>query len=252
MGVLADGKPVDFHSQMPATDPLTSEMGLGKTIEMLSLIHSHRTDLGGSQPERQSVNSLPRLPKRSASVEKAPATTLVVAPMSLLAQWQSEAEKASTPGTLKTLVYYGSDKNINLQALCCEENVANAPNVVITSYGVVLSEFNQVAALGGNRGSHGGLFSLDYFRVILDEAHFIKNRLSKTAKACFEIMATHRWVLDGNANCQQARGFVQSCAFSASRALEQLLFLEDVHHSPPLSQRTSFAHWMLFRLFWSL
>lgn len=117
--------------------------------------------------------------------------------MSLLDQWQSEAAKASQPGTLKTIVYYGSDKAVNLQHLCCEGNAASAPNLIITSYGVVLSEFNQVAAQGGDRGSHGGLFSVDFFRVILDEAHHIKNRQSKTAKACYELNAQHRWVLTG-------------------------------------------------------
>ena len=174
-------------------------MGLGKTIEMLSLMHSHRSKVSMQTSEAgpSSVNSLPRLPKNSSSVEPAPCTTLVVAPMSLLAQWESEAVKASKPGTLKTVVYYGNDKAANLQNLCCEANAASAPNLVITSYGVVLSEFNQVAARGGDRGSHGGLFSLDFFRIILDEAHHIKNRQSKTAKACYEISAQHRWALTG-------------------------------------------------------
>ncbi|KAI4178948.1 MAG: hypothetical protein LQ348_005488 [Seirophora lacunosa] len=178
---------------------LADEMGLGKTIEMLSLMHSHRSALATQTAQNMptSVADLPRLPKSSTSVESAPCTTLVVAPMSLLAQWESEAAKASKPGTLKTLVYYGSDKAANLQNLCCEANAASAPNLIITSYGIVLSEFNQVANRGGDRGSHGGLFSLDFFRVILDEAHFIKNRQSKTAKACYEINAQHRWVLTG-------------------------------------------------------
>ena len=175
------------------------EMGLGKTIEMLSLMHSHRSDVAmqASGSSIDSVANLPRLPMNSSSIEAAPCTTLVVAPMSLLAQWESEAAKASKPGTLKTMVYYGSDKAANLQNLCCEANATSAPNLIITSYGVVLSEFNQVATRGGDRGSHGGLFSLDFFRVILDEAHFIKNRQSKTAKACYEINAQHRWVLTG-------------------------------------------------------
>ena len=174
-------------------------MGLGKTIEMLSLMHSHRSEasLQASERSLSSVVNLPRLPKNSSSVESAPCTTLVVAPMSLLAQWESEAAKATKAGTLKTMVYYGSDKAANLQNLCCEANAASAPNLIITSYGVVLSEFNQVAARGGDRGSHGGLFSLDFFRIILDEAHFIKNRQSKTAKACYELTARHRWVLTG-------------------------------------------------------
>ena len=177
---------------------LSDEMGLGKTIEALSLIHTNVSpEQKAAVARADSVNNLPRLPKTSSTVEPAPATTLVVAPMSLLAQWASEAEKASRPGSLKVLVYYGSEKSANLQTLCCAANAASAPNVVITSYGVVLSEFNSVAALDGNRGSHGGLFSLEFFRVILDEAHFIKNRQSKTAKACYELSAIHRWVLTG-------------------------------------------------------
>lgn len=151
----------------------------------------------GANAARTSVNNLPRLPVNSTTVESAPYTTLVVAPMSLLAQWQSEAENASKEGTMRSMVYYGSDKTANLQALCCEANAANAPNVIITSYGVILSEFNQVTAKNGDRAGHGGLFSLKYFRVILDEAHHIKNRQSKTAKACYEIDAEHRWVLTG-------------------------------------------------------
>lgn len=167
---------------------LADEMGLGKTIEMMSLIHSNKSDVAMKLDEKRlkvtSVNSLPRVPVNLSSIERAPCTTLVVAPMSLLAQWQSEAENASKDGTLKSIVYYGSDKTANLQALCCESNAASAPNVVITSYGVILSEFNQVTARNGDRGGNGGLFSLSFFRVILDEAHHIKNRQSKTAKAC--------------------------------------------------------------------
>ncbi|RDI87856.1 hypothetical protein Vi05172_g2141 [Venturia inaequalis] len=177
---------------------LADEMGLGKTIEMLSLVHSHRTDVASlPKTNATTVNNLPRLANRTAPILNAPVTTLVIAPMSLLSQWQSEAEKASKPGTLKSMVYYGSDKAVNLQNLCCETNAGSAPNVIITSYGVVLSEFNQVAAAGGDRGGSGGLFSLNYFRIILDEAHFIKNRQAKTAKACYELKATHRWVLTG-------------------------------------------------------
>ncbi|KAI5268833.1 hypothetical protein E4T47_07536 [Aureobasidium subglaciale] len=176
---------------------LADEMGLGKTIEMLSLVHTHTSEFGLQDSRMSTVMDLPRSPKSSSGVARAPCTTLVVAPMSLLAQWQSEAEKASKPGTLKTLVYYGSDKNVNLKTLCCEANAGFAPNIIITSYGTVLSEYNQVVSAGGDRGSSGGLFSIEYFRVILDEAHMIKNRQSKTARACYEIAAEHRWTLTG-------------------------------------------------------
>ncbi|KAJ9613772.1 DNA helicase rad5 [Knufia peltigerae] len=178
---------------------LADEMGLGKTIEIYSLIHSNRSeeDLRANDKTLTSVNHLPRLPQSSSVVEPAPCTTLVVAPMSLLAQWESEAVKCSRPGTLKTMVYYGSEKAVNLQTLCSAANASSAPNVIITSYGTVLSEFGQVTASGGDRGSHGGLFSVAFHRVILDEAHTIKNRQAKTSKACYELKAKHRWVLTG-------------------------------------------------------
>ena len=181
---------------------LADEMGLGKTIEMLSLIHTHRSPEQEAAMRRngpsEGSSSLPRVQKASSAVEPAPATTLVVAPMSLLAQWASEAEKASKNGSLKILMYYGTEKNVDLKTLCCTANALSAPNVIITSYGVVLSEFNTVASYyGGNKGASGGLFSIEYYRIILDEAHMIKNRQSKTAKACYELAAIHRWVLTG-------------------------------------------------------
>lgn len=117
--------------------------------------------------------------------------------MSLLSQWQSEAEKASKEGTIKIELYYGNEKTNNLQALCSSSNASMAPDVVITSYGVILSEFSAIAAKNGDKSFHNGIFSLNFFRIILDEAHHIKNRSSKTARACYEISSTHRWVLTG-------------------------------------------------------
>ncbi|KAK2068104.1 hypothetical protein P8C59_002768 [Phyllachora maydis] len=116
----------------------------------------------------------------------------------MLSLWHSETENASKEGTMRSLVYYGSDKNVDLRALCCEANAANAPDVIITSYGIVLSEFSHMATkTTGDRSTSHGLFSLNFFRVILDEAHSIKNRQSKTARACYELAAEHRWVLTG-------------------------------------------------------
>jgi DNA repair protein RAD5 len=172
---------------------LADEMGLGKTIEMLSLIHSHR-NVSPTREGPSSSTELVRMPSSSSAVLPAPNTTLVVAPTSLLSQWESEAMKASEPGTMKVLMYYGADKSANLQELCSAGNPA-APNIIITSYGVVLSESRQLAMFNSN--TQGGLFSVDFFRVILDEAHVIKNRRSKTARACYELRATHRWVLTG-------------------------------------------------------
>jgi DNA repair protein RAD5 len=178
---------------------LADEMGLGKTIEMLSLIHSNKPEsvaptVNGTG---SSVNSLPRLLKFTSGTITAPYTTLVVAPTSLLTQWENEAMKASKPGTMKVLVYYGNDKAVDLRSLCCSGIATAVPNIIITSYGVVRSEYAQICSDRGINSAQWGLFSVEFFRVILDEAHYIKNRGSKTARACYELKGVHRWVLTG-------------------------------------------------------
>ncbi|KAJ5101847.1 hypothetical protein NUU61_004069 [Penicillium alfredii] len=190
---------VDFPSQEQRClgGVLADEMGLGKTIEMLSLVHSHRSEpVPRVSSGMNSVNDLARVP--ASGVVSAPYTTLVVAPTSLLSQWESEALKASEAGTMRVLMYYGAEKAMNLREICCESKFASAPHLIVTSYGVVLSEFRQFAIQSTMApGLHTGLFSVDFFRVILDEAHLIKNRRSKSAKSCYELKATHRWVLTG-------------------------------------------------------
>jgi DNA repair protein RAD5 len=94
-------------------------------------------------------------------------------------------------------MYYGNEKAVDLRELCSTNN-SEAPNVIVTSYGTVLAEHRQhLTTLASGAWTQGNLFSVDFFRVILDEAHIIKNRRSKTARACYELQATHRWVLTG-------------------------------------------------------
>ncbi|KAL8292853.1 hypothetical protein RQP46_000547 [Phenoliferia psychrophenolica] len=42
-----------------------------------------------------------------------------------------------------------------------------------------------------------GLFSIEWFRVVLDEAHLIKSRTTRNAKACYALKAQRRWCLTG-------------------------------------------------------
>ncbi|KAG4306347.1 hypothetical protein PORY_000335 [Pneumocystis oryctolagi] len=160
---------------------LADEMGLGKTIEILSLIHSNRLDT--------SSNTTPFIVSSNTSIQPC-RTTLVVAPMSLLEQWRSEAEFASKPNTLKVQIYYGIDKSIDILTQC---QTNSQPDLLITSYGVVLSEWSQTIA---NKATFN-LFEIDFYRIVLDEAHYIKNKLSKTAKACSALNSKRRWVLTG-------------------------------------------------------
>lgn len=41
------------------------------------------------------------------------------------------------------------------------------------------------------------LHSINFFRVVLDEAHFIKDRSSNTARSVFNLKCTFKWSLSG-------------------------------------------------------
>lgn len=43
----------------------------------------------------------------------------------------------------------------------------------------------------------GPCFKMRWFRVVLDEAHFIRNKATQASKACAELDAVYRWSLTG-------------------------------------------------------
>ena len=73
-------------------------------------------------------------------------------------------------------------------------------DVVVTSYGIVKSEID--GAKGKKRKAPGdakeyGIHAVRWRRVILDEAHEIRNRKTRAFKACKKLKATFRWCLTG-------------------------------------------------------
>ena len=56
---------------------------------------------------------------------------------------------------------------------------------------------NKVAEVHESDLALFNLFSVEFFRVVLDEGHTIKNRSTKAAKACYAVRADRRWVLTG-------------------------------------------------------
>jgi len=60
--------------------------------------------------------------------------------MSLLSQWRDEANNVSAQDTLSVEVYYGIKRNLDLKAIRARK--AKLPDVLVTTYGVVMSELN--------------------------------------------------------------------------------------------------------------
>ncbi|KAF9956368.1 DNA helicase rad5 [Modicella reniformis] len=182
---------------------LADEMGLGKTIEILSLVHANRMDKSSLDTPEAAFS---RLTTCNSMQRRMSPTTLIVCPMSLLSQWRDEAINSSD-GSLKIEVYYGASRDWSDEKL----QQRDAPDILITSYGTVLSEYSSLK--GGQdskslsslddiksqnawrRGS--ALFNGNYVRVVLDEAHQIKSRMTKTAKACYALDSVRRWAVTG-------------------------------------------------------
>ncbi|KAK9236840.1 SNF2 family N-terminal domain-containing protein [Lipomyces kononenkoae] len=139
---------------------LCDDMGLGKTVQSIALMLSHRED------------------KEVHTSKNACKCTLVVAPLALINQWATEI-KTKAP-SLSVLIHHGQSRTKS-------ELVLKKYDVVITTYQLVASE-NQI---------NGPLFKLDWWRLILDEAHTIKNKSSQSAQASCSLHGLNRWALTG-------------------------------------------------------
>lgn len=175
---------------------LADEMGLGKTISALSLINSvpydNRDGFGGNG---EGFGGNREISGASSSKPYADKSTLIIVPMSLLTQWQHEFEATNTNSNHKCVVYYG-DQTPDITSIIKSRKI---PVIIITTYGTVLSEYLKLESrrLKSGKLPNQGLFSVKFFRIILDEAHNIRNRTAKTAHGVYELELSRRWVLTG-------------------------------------------------------
>ncbi|KAJ6817439.1 putative SWI/SNF-related matrix-associated actin-dependent regulator of chromatin subfamily A member 3-like 2 [Iris pallida] len=193
--------------QMARGGILADAMGLGKTIMTIALLLAH-TDKGDSstssacQAFGECINAShmrnlsPNYAKRSTNISdtnkllKFKASligggNLIICPMTLLGQWKAEIETHAKPGSLTIYVHYGQSRPKDAKFLAQHD-------VVLTTYGVLSSEFS-----AENSEENGGLYSVRWFRIVLDEAHTIKSSKSQVSMAAAALAADRRWCLTG-------------------------------------------------------
>ncbi len=130
---------------------LADDMGLGKTIQ--TLCHLHHEKISG----------------------RADLPTLIIAPKSVVPNWEKEARKFAP--SLSVLVLQGPKRKKYYP-------VMGYSDLVITSYPVLLRDAEELL-----------LQSFHY--VVLDEAHTIKNATARVTRAAYRIDARHRLCLSG-------------------------------------------------------
>lgn len=145
---------------------LADEMGMGKTIQTIALFMQDRT--------------------------KRP--NLVIGPTVALMQWKNEILKHTEPGSLNVLLFHGANRATTTKEL-------EKYDVILTSYSVLESAYRKETKgfkrKAGIVKEKSPLHALDFYRVILDEAHNIKDKASGTAKAANGLKTQKRWCLTG-------------------------------------------------------
>ncbi|XP_042422909.1 DNA repair protein RAD16-like [Zingiber officinale] len=238
---------------------LADEMGMGKTIQAISLVLTARS-LGSQHAWSGLDLNVPC----SSSVLPDTKCTLVICPVVAVIQWVGEINKHTEKGSVKVLVYHGANRDKTKYEF-------DDYDFVITTYSTIESEFRKYlmppkemckycrkrfypkkmrthlkyfcgpyarktekqarqvsrkkdGKLKGKKktvyetkkhdasekkvqssdkkilGSSPGnsiLHSVKWQRIILDEAHFIKDRHCNTAKAVFALESFYKWALSG-------------------------------------------------------
>ncbi|KAG9232866.1 SNF2 family N-terminal domain-containing protein [Amylocarpus encephaloides] len=162
---------------------LADSMGLGKTIEMLACMVANQYVEGNHS---QSCKA-----------------TLIVLPSAVIDQWENEI-KEHAGKTFKHVIRYRKVAKY-------QEFQLESVDIVLASYTDIMKQFAYppeaekgiVKQMGYNAWFEssgciqGILHKIDWYRIVLDEAHLIKNVESRTSTACQNLRSVLRWCLTG-------------------------------------------------------
>lgn len=171
-------------AQRPFGGMLCDDMGLGKTIQTIACMVDRR-------------------PPQSAKHK----TTLIVVPANLMTQWLDEIGKHTNKAFDRVLVYRSGNRPMTLDPVADLE----ACDAVITSYNEVSRSYPRCkppAHLTTDAMKdawwyeyydkhRGTLHRMYFYRIVLDEAHYIKTHNSRQSLACRALAGQHRWCLTG-------------------------------------------------------
>lgn len=157
---------------------LADMMGLGKTLSILSLVAATVREAHNFK-----IKQLSKDLQQHGLVRNAKGT-LIICPTSVLSNWTEQMGTHVIPGKLSCYVYHGAGRITDVEQLAKFD-------IVFTTYGTVAAEFSD--SLKKRRA----LASLHWFRIVLDEAHTIRNSSTRSAKGVCALSAQRRWAVTG-------------------------------------------------------
>ncbi|XP_054831071.1 transcription termination factor 2 [Eublepharis macularius] len=184
------------ENQAPCGGILADDMGLGKTLTMIALVLTQKQ----LQKEIVKEKKLEICMSRQDSSVIFSTGTLIVCPASLIHHWKREIERHVNSGKLRVCLYHGSHRSKNTTVL-------SGYDIVITTYSILGKEIPthkeeaEVAAKDQVVQDKSLLFSpllwINWARIILDEAHNIKNPKVQASIAACKLRASARWAVTG-------------------------------------------------------
>ncbi|CAD6448459.1 19c1cb6b-239e-4802-8012-564b4d8d53ef [Sclerotinia trifoliorum] len=175
----------ELSSEPPHGGLLADSMGLGKTVQTLAC-------MVGNPPTKEDR-------------ERGVTATLIVVPSSVISQWLEEIEThVECKKVCPKFMQYKASMHI-------PDAVLKDLDIVVTSYTEVMKQFpfpdrkgrEDIARYGYKKwwkNAHeelGALHKINWRRVVLDEAHAIKNNSARTSLACQNLKSVYRWCLTG-------------------------------------------------------
>ncbi|CAH9062324.1 unnamed protein product [Cuscuta europaea] len=172
------------------------DMGLGKTLTLISLIAFDKYEKleekenipvasisEGSRPRKKlkSEDTQSKLTSFNMVSSSNMRTTLVVCPPAVFSVWITQLEEHTKVGSLKVYLYYGTKRTGDVN--------------MFQKYDIVLTTYNTLASEDALRDSP--LKMIEWWRVVLDEAHMIKNVNAQQSRAVNNLKAKRRWVVTG-------------------------------------------------------
>ncbi|GAW22840.1 hypothetical protein ANO14919_123840 [Xylariales sp. No.14919] len=154
---------------------LADDMGMGKSLCLLALL-LETLDEGRQWAQQKHSEEY-----HGSAIERYSRATLVVVPSALLINnWLNEV-KTHLGDTLKWIKYHGVGREKDLDALADSD-------LIVTTYQTLRQEFANKRSM---------LHKIEWYRVVLDEAHVIRRPSNTFHSTCLELEARSRWCLTG-------------------------------------------------------
>ena len=134
-----------------------------------------------------------------------PFCTIIVCPISVMSNWVHQLEAHVKQGVLRVQVYHGSDRH-NIIDLIRKNEV----DIVVTAYTTLVSELPAKVETSSTKTkvptstkkrkkatSDKSIYDISFHRVVLDEAHQIRNTKTRMFQACKSLQSQYKFCITG-------------------------------------------------------